>query len=239
MKKIIILFFTFLTCICTPIDAATKGEGDNRIDVSTRVAVGEYWGERWNSKDNRIFISIRDNKFVITLYPRTEEVWNHYCKITISDFMIPDKKIRQEHVKKSLDYIYECTVDFYYNVEYPSLEECFANYGGFANRGYEISALFDTDESLKGSEIAGVPVMMYSELENYVKTQKPTIAILAVPKTAVLGVADDLVSFGMKSFLNFAYVDLQVPDEVVVENVHLSDSMMTLSYRMATKDKNQ
>lgn len=131
MKKIIILFFTFLTCICTPIDAATKGEGDNRIDVSTRVAVGEYWGERWNSKDNRIFISIRDNKFVITLYPRTEEVWNHYCKITISDFMIPDKKIRQEHVKKSLDYIYECTVDFYYNVEYPSLEECFANYGGF------------------------------------------------------------------------------------------------------------
>lgn len=117
-----------------------------------------------------------------------------------------------------------------------NLGRALANYGGFANRGYNIVALFDTNPELKGTNIADIPVVMYDELESFVKEEKPDIAILTVPKTAVCKVADDLIKLGIKAFLNFAYVDLDVPDDVVVENVHLSDSMMTLSYRMAKKE---
>ena len=117
-----------------------------------------------------------------------------------------------------------------------NLGKALANYGGFANRGYIIAGLFDTDASLKGSVVAGAPVMLYDEIEEFVKSEKPDIAILTVPKSEVRAVADKLVKLGVKAFLNFAYVDLEVPDDVVVENVHLSDSMMTLSYRMSLED---
>ncbi len=116
-----------------------------------------------------------------------------------------------------------------------NLGRALANYGGFANRGYNIVGLFDVDPALKGTFIADAPVMMYDELKSFVEKEKPDIAILSVPKNSVRKVADDMVKMGIKAFLNFAYVDLEVPDDVVVENVHLSDSMMTLSYRMASK----
>jgi len=118
-----------------------------------------------------------------------------------------------------------------------NLGRALANYGGFANRGYNIIGLFDVDPELKGTVIAGAPVMMYDEVSDFVNEQKPDIAILAVPKNSVGKVADHLISLGIKAFLNFAYVDLDVPEDVVVENVHLSDSMMTLSYRMSMGDK--
>ena len=118
-----------------------------------------------------------------------------------------------------------------------NLGRALANYGGFANRGYNIVGLFDVDKQLEGEIIAGAPVMMYSNLKKFIESEKPDIAILAVPKNSVRKVADDLISFGIKAFLNFAYVDLDVPEDVVVENVHLSDSMMTLSYRMSSGGK--
>ena len=113
-----------------------------------------------------------------------------------------------------------------------NLGHALANYAGFANRGFSLVGMFDTDKEKIGQSIAGLNVKHYSELKSFIEKEKPDIAILAVPKTAVVSVADDVVSYGIKSIWNFAYVDLNLPGDVIVENVHLSDSLMTLSYRI-------
>ena len=59
---------------------------------------------------------------------------------------------------------------------------------------------------------------------------------LAIPKTEAGAVADMLVKHGIRAFWNFAHMDLDVPDHVVVENVHLSESLMRLSYNLAKKE---
>lgn len=115
------------------------------------------------------------------------------------------------------------------------LGHALANYAGFATRGFTLSGIFDVNKDIIGTTIAGLTVRDYSELEEFVNIEKPDIAILAVPKTAVISVADDLVSYGIKGLWNFAYVDLNLPGDVMVENVHLSDSLMTLSYCMSEK----
>lgn len=118
-----------------------------------------------------------------------------------------------------------------------NLGRALANYGGFANRGFRLGAIFDTDSNKIGENIAGFDVLPYSELATFIKSEKPDIAILAVPKSAVADVAEDLVKNGMRAIWNFANVDLNLPSCVIVENVHLSDSLMTLSYKIADKNK--
>lgn len=116
-----------------------------------------------------------------------------------------------------------------------NLGRALANYGGFKKRGFSLCGIFDTDPNVIGSDVAGLKVMPYGDIEKFVKKEHPDIAILTLPKDAVKSVAEQLVSYGIKSFLNFVYVDLQLPDDVIIENVHLSDSIMTLSYRMTNK----
>lgn len=117
-----------------------------------------------------------------------------------------------------------------------NLGHALANYPGFANRGFELLGVFDADESVVGTSVAGISVKSISNLEEFVKEQKPDIAILTVPKSSVFDVAKRLVDCGIKALWNFAYVDLDLPDDVIVENVHLSESLMTLSYRMTEKE---
>lgn len=134
MKKIK-LFAIIMTCLLNVnliFAESYDAMGTNRVKVSTNVRVGELWGERWNRTDFKVATAINDNKMVLTLYPRTDEAWNYFCKITISDFSIPTwKEIKQHQKKDSWFYYYDCEVEFFYNVEYPSIEECFANYGCF------------------------------------------------------------------------------------------------------------
>ena len=113
-----------------------------------------------------------------------------------------------------------------------NLGHALANYPGFANRGFELIGVFDSDPKKIGTEIADLCVKNCDVLEDFVKNQKPDIAILTVPKTEVFDIAKRLVSYGIKALWNFAYVDLDLPSDVIVENVHLSESLMTLSYRM-------
>ena len=77
------------------------------------------------------------------------------------------------------------------------------------------------------------PVMMMDELEEFVKKEDIEIAVLTLPKSKVEEVADRLVKCGIRALWNFAHLDLDVPDDVVVENVHLVDSLMQLSYRIS------
>ena len=75
------------------------------------------------------------------------------------------------------------------------------------------------------------------ELERFVRENDIEIAVLTIPKAGAVEVAEKLVSYGIKGFWNFAHVDLHVPENIQVENVHLSDSLMKLSYNLASHDE--
>lgn len=116
-----------------------------------------------------------------------------------------------------------------------NLGQALANYGNFENRGFYIDGLFDQNEALKGTNKRDIPVYMMDELEDFIANHQVDIAVLAIPKAAAVEVAERLVACGIKAIWNFAHTDLELPDDVVVENVHLSESLMQLSYRMIDK----
>ena len=114
-----------------------------------------------------------------------------------------------------------------------NLGQALANYVKFEKLGFVIIGLFDVNPALKGTLVRGIEVRMLDELADFVKDHKVDIATLTMPKEAADSVADLVVSLGIHAIWNFAHVDLQVLDEnVVVENVHLSGSLMQLSYNI-------
>lgn len=113
-----------------------------------------------------------------------------------------------------------------------NLGRAMANHDSFVKRGFEIIALFDNDEKLCGEEINGKPVYHISELEKFISEQKVEIAVLTVPKSCVQEMASRLIKAGVKGLLNFAYTEIAPESGVAVENVHLSDHLMTLSYKV-------
>ncbi|MDO5550703.1 MAG: redox-sensing transcriptional repressor Rex, partial [Lachnospiraceae bacterium] len=87
---------------------------------------------------------------------------------------------------------------------------------------------------LIGLVIRGIEIRGVEDLENFIVENEVQIAALTIPKTKAPEIADRLVKAGIKAIWNFAHVDLVVPDDVVVENVHLSESLMRLSYRVCS-----
>lgn len=122
-----------------------------------------------------------------------------------------------------------------------NLGQALANYVKFEKRGFVIVGLFDVNPALKGVSVRGINIRMMDELEEFLKTNQVDIAALTMPKGRASEVANMLVSYGINAIWNFAHLDLELPEHVVVENVHLSDSLMQLSYNIAkqgkTKDK--
>ena len=114
--------------------------GTNKLRVATTVFVGGIQAENWNTKDYKVATNISKDQFVATIYPSKDEAWNYYCKITLKNFNIPDKKSQKKYQKEGFNFVYTADVEFYYNVEYPSLEDCFANYGGFVVNSKDKSA---------------------------------------------------------------------------------------------------
>ncbi len=112
------------------------------------------------------------------------------------------------------------------------LGQAIANYANFERRGFYIKAIFDIDQEIIGKEVRGVRVYSMDELEDFIKKNDIHIAALAIPKLQAEEVAKRLVAAGIVGIWNYAHIDLQVPDNVVVENVHLSESLMRLSYRV-------
>ena len=113
-----------------------------------------------------------------------------------------------------------------------NLGQAIANYVSFEKLPFHMIGLFDADEKKKGRIVSGIPVMMLDEFEDFNRTHRVDIAVLTLPKDAAMPVAEHLVDLGVRAFWNFAHVDLKVPKGVVVENVHLSESLMQLSYNM-------
>ncbi len=118
------------------------------------------------------------------------------------------------------------------------LGHALANHSNFAKRGFELVGIFDKDPELAGQIIQGLPVQTMDNLESVCAENRVDIAILALPKLAIEMVVPQLVKLGIKGLLNFSYTDIAVPADVSVENVHLSDSLMTLSYKITKNQKN-
>ncbi|MBQ8409531.1 MAG: redox-sensing transcriptional repressor Rex [Clostridia bacterium] len=107
----------------------------------------------------------------------------------------------------------------------------------FEKRGVDISALFDTGNDAEGKDCAGVPVYPIDELEAFCTENKVDIAVLACPKALVKGIADRCVKLGLKGLWNYMGVELEYTDEdIVVENVHLGDSLMILNCRICRNE---
>ncbi len=114
-----------------------------------------------------------------------------------------------------------------------NLGQALANYPKFKKLGFVIIGLFDINPKLKGETQSGVPVMMLEGLEDFAARHEIDIAALTMPKNNADKIANRLVNLGIHAIWNFAHVDLDLVDkDVVVENVHLSDSLMQLSYNM-------
>ena len=107
-----------------------------------------------------------------------------------------------------------------------------SNYTNFRKRGFDIKGVFDNNPKVIGQEAGGVKVSPMSEMKDIVEKNHIRLAALCIPKDAAVKIVDELISYGVRGFWNFAHVDLEVPEHVVVENVHLSESLMRLSYRV-------
>lgn len=111
-----------------------------------------------------------------------------------------------------------------------------ANYDNFEKRGFVTKAIFDVSPKRIGKTVRGIMTYDMSELETWLLENPVKIAVLTIPKQVAQEVADRLVACGVKAIWNFAHLDLKLPSDVVVENVHLSESLMQLSYRIAAKE---
>ncbi|BBF43792.1 redox-sensitive transcriptional regulator [Lachnospiraceae bacterium KM106-2] len=118
-----------------------------------------------------------------------------------------------------------------------NLGQALANYTDFERRGFVIKGIFDVNPRLIGLSIRGIEVHMIDELEDFIKSNRVDIAALTIPRMQAPKVAADLVKCGVRAIWNFAPVDLNLPKEIKVENVHLAESLMRLSYNLKVMDE--
>lgn len=119
-----------------------------------------------------------------------------------------------------------------------NLGQAIANYGRFERLGFQTIALFDVNPAVIGKEVRDIRIYSLEDLEDFCSKHKVDIAALTMPKQSVNNIAQRLVELGISAIWNFVHVDLDIDDEsVVVENVHLSDSLMQLSYNIVKNSK--
>jgi len=114
-----------------------------------------------------------------------------------------------------------------------NLGQAIANYMNFEKRGFIFKGIFDANPEIHGKRIRNMEVQPMENMETFIKENNIDIAVLTIPKTGAVQVAEQLVKNGIKAIWNFAHVDLNVPKDIQVENVHLSESLMKLSYKLS------
>lgn len=113
-----------------------------------------------------------------------------------------------------------------------NLGQAVANYSNFDKLGFNLKAIFDKNPKLVGIKIRDIGIKDIDELEGFLKQENIDIGILCIPKEQAQRITDILIKCEIKAIWNFAPTDLDVPEKVAVENVHLSESLLTLSYRL-------
>ena len=111
-----------------------------------------------------------------------------------------------------------------------NLGQALANYASFESNGFVLKGIFDINKSLKGKRIRNV------DIKDFIRENNIEIAVLTIPKANANDVADILVDTDIKGIWNFAHTDLKLPERIIVENVHLSDSLMRLSYKIGSRE---
>ena len=122
-----------------------------------------------------------------------------------------------------------------------NLGQALANYTQFEKQGFKLVGIFYVNPILKGVSVNGLEIRMVDELPEFIKKNQIEIATLTLPKSKALEMAKVLTDSGVKAIWNFAHTDLNlsVPSDVVVENVHLSESLMRLSYNLNRREKEE
>lgn len=110
------------------------------------------------------------------------------------------------------------------------LGQAIARYNGFRDSGFNVISLFDIKDDIE--DISGIKVRNMKDLENYIRDEGVDVAIITVPREVCEEVADRVIDAGVKGIWNFAPYDLKGPEGIVVENIRLNDSLLTLSYFM-------
>lgn len=112
-----------------------------------------------------------------------------------------------------------------------NLGRALASHIDFHKSGFNLIGVFDANPKLSGSKIGELSIINTCELEAFCRENSPEAAVLCIPKAAAAEVANILVAYGVHAFWNFSHYDLRIAHKnVIVENVHLGDSLMTLSY---------
>ena len=120
-----------------------------------------------------------------------------------------------------------------------NLGQALANYVNFEKRGFIVKGIFDINPALYGKQLRGIQVKPMEEVIDFVDQNDIDIVVLTIPKNGAVDVTGQLVQHGVKAIWNFAHVDLDVPEDVIVENVHLSDSLMKLSYKINRRKREE
>lgn len=121
-----------------------------------------------------------------------------------------------------------------------NLGQAIANYIEFERKGFKVKGLFDVNPRLIGMIVRDIEIKDVSEIENFVKENGVDIAVLTLPKQKAPEIAMNLEKWGVKGIWNFAPIDLQTSsNNICIENVHLSESLMTLSYAVNEKFFNE
>ncbi|MDK7754586.1 MAG: redox-sensing transcriptional repressor Rex [Peptoniphilus harei] len=110
------------------------------------------------------------------------------------------------------------------------LGQAIARYNGFRESGFNVISLFDIKDNI--DDISGIKVRKMEDLEKYIRDEGVDVAIITVPREACEDVAKRVIEAGVRGIWNFAPYDLKGPEGIVVENIRLNDSLLTLSYFM-------
>lgn len=116
-----------------------------------------------------------------------------------------------------------------------NLGTAITNYTDFAKRGFYVKQVFDIKPELIGKKLGDIEILGMDSLPDYIKNNQVDIAAITVPKEMATETAAKLVKCGIKAIWNFAPVDLRLPKDVIVETIHLSDTLMRLSYSLKNK----
>lgn len=116
-----------------------------------------------------------------------------------------------------------------------NMGKALAQYKGFNENGFNLAAMFDADSELVGKRFGGSRVYAINGLSKYLQKHPADVAIICTPANAAQTLVEPLVQGGVKGIWNFAAIDVTAPPEVVVNNVHLTDSLMMLTFRMHEK----
>ena len=112
-----------------------------------------------------------------------------------------------------------------------------AQYRGFRQRGFRVTAVYDRDPKKVGTKWDSLTVRDMSEIEGDIRKDHPDIAVLTTPADEAQAVVDRLVNAGIRALLNFAPIQLQVPPEVTLKNVNMAMELEGLSFALTNRDR--